>query len=253
MLCSRSRSRALIALAAVAVPAALAAPGAAGPPVASVSVSECSKGLQAADRFVEFRGAMRQVTGSETMWMRFGLRERLGDRPAAPVRVPGLGVWRKSRPGVPRFVHRQQVLELAEGSEYRARVHFRWYDADGNVVEKAVRRSATCRQGGDLPNLVVKRIRAQPVAGSPGLERYEVRVVNRGRAAATGADVSLAVDGASVDTVAVGSLEPGQGRKVFVNGPTCGRAVRAEADPEDALIESSESDNRLRSRCPLRS
>jgi hypothetical protein len=214
----------LIALAAVAVPAALAAPGAAGPPVASVSVSECSKGLQAADRFVEFRGAMRQVTGSETMWMRFGLRERLGDRPAAPVRVPGLGVWRKSRPGVPRFVHRQQVLELAEGSEYRARVHFRWYDADGNVVEKAVRRSATCRQGGDLPNLVVKRIRAQPVAGSPGLERYEV-----------------------------GSLEPGQGRKVFVNGPTCGRAVRAEADPEDALIESSESDNRLRSRCPLRS
>jgi subtilase family serine protease len=37
-------------------------------------------------------------------------------------------------------------------------------------------------------------------------------VVNRGSAAAPGAEVSLAVDGAAVDTVLVGSLEPGEAR-----------------------------------------
>jgi len=242
----------LIAVAAVAASAALAGPGSAEAPLAGVRVTECSKGPEATERFVEFRGAMRQVAGSETMWMRFQLQEHLGDRPFAPVRIPALGVWRKSRPGVRRFVHRQEVLELTEGSEYRARVQFRWYDPDGTVVKKAVRRSASCRQEGELPNLVVTRIRAKPVTGSPGFQRYVVRVVNRGASAAAGAEVSLAIDGAAVDTLAVGSLEPGEGRQVFVNGPTCRRAARAQADPADALTESSESDNGRRSRCPLR-
>ena len=167
-------------------------------------------GGSAKERFVEFRGVMRQVAGSETMWMRFGLQERLGDRPFARTRVPGLSAWRKSRPGVLRFVHRQRVLGLAEGSKYRARVRFRWYDADGNLVKETVRRSPSCRQGGELPNLVVKQIRARPVAGPPGVQRYEVRVVNRGGAAVAGADLALAVDAAALDTVAVGSLEPGE-------------------------------------------
>ena len=251
MLLSRPRLAALIAATAVAVPAALAVPGSAAAPVAGVRVSECSKGPEAKDRFVEFRGAMQQVAGSETMRMRFSLQERLGDRAFAKVRTPGLGVWRKSRPGVMRFVHRQRVLELAEGSEYRARVRFRWYGGDGTVVRETVRRSAVCRQGGDLANLVVDRIRAKPVAGSPGVQRYQVRVVNRGSAAATKAEVALAVDGAAVDSVSVGPLEPGEARSEFVNGPACLAWVRAEADPADTVIEGSESDNVLRSRCPL--
>ena len=251
MLFSRPRLAALIAATAVAVPAALAVPGSADAPVAGVRVSECSKGPEAKDRFVEFRGAMQQVAGSETMRMRFGLQERLGDRPFARTRVPGLSAWRKSRPGVLRFVHRQNVLGLAEGSEYRARVRFRWYDADGTLVKATVRRSPSCRQDGELPNLVVKRIRARPVAGPPGVQRYEVRVVNRGGAAVAGADLAVAVDAAALDTVAVGSLEPGEARQVSVNGPACKGSVRAEADPADTVIESSESDNVLRSRCPL--
>jgi hypothetical protein len=201
---------------------------------------------------VEFRGDMRQVAGSESMWMRFALQERLGDRAFAKVRTPGLGVWRKSRPGVLRFVYRQRVLALAEGSDYRARVQFRWYDPEGDLIEKAVRRSPSCRQSGDLPNLLVSQIRAQAVAGSRGVQRYELRVVNRGSAATPGADVALAVDGAAVDTLAVGSLEPGEARQIFLNGPACKRSARAEADPGDTVIESSESDNALRSRCPLR-
>ncbi len=245
------RLAALVAATAVAVPAALAVPGSAKAPVAGVRVSECSTGPEANDRFVEFRGAMQQTAGSETMWMRFGLQERLGDRAFARTRVPGLGMWRKSRPGVLRFVHRQQVLALAEGSEYRARVHFRWYDADGELVKETVRRSPSCRQQGNLPNLVVNQIRANPAAGPPGVDRYEVRVVNRGRAAVDGAELALAVDAAALDTVAVGALEPGEGRQVSVNGPACKKWARAEADPADTVGESSESDNVLRSPCPL--
>jgi len=78
-----------------------------------------------------------------------------------------------------------------------------------------------------------------------------VRVVNRGRAAVDGADLALAVDAAALDTVAVGALEPGETRQVSVNGPACKGWARAEADPADSVIESSESDNVLRSRCPL--
>jgi len=195
---------------------------------------------------------MRQVETSETMWMRFELQERAGDQPFARVRIPGLGVWRKSRPAVPRFVHRQQVRELAEGLEYRGRVQFRWFDSGGNVVKKAVRRSASCREGGELPNLAVEQIRGKPVTGSAGFQRYEVRVGNRGRAAVTGASVSVSVDGAAVDTVAVGALEPGETRQLFVNGPACKGSARAEVDPTDTVIETSESDNVLKSRCPLR-
>ncbi len=239
-------------MAAAVAPAALAVPGSAGVPVAAVGVTGCSTGPDVEDRFVEFRGAMSQVPGSETMWMRFALQERLGDRPFARVRLLGIGVWRKSRPGVTRFVHRQQVTELAEGSEYRARVQFRWYDADGTVVRRLVRRSPSCRQDGELPDLVVRQIRVNAVKRSPEIHRYELRVANRGSAAATGAEVSLVIDGAAVDTVAVGSLEPGEARQVFVNGPACARAARAEADPADTVIESSESDNVRRARCPVR-
>lgn len=124
--------------------------------MADVRVTECENGPEARDRSVEFRGAMRRVPRSETMGMRFELQERVAHPDFERVPAPGLSVWRKSMPGVKRFVHRQEVLALAEGSEYRARVHFRWYDADGNAVKQAVRRSPSCRQEGDLPNLVIK-------------------------------------------------------------------------------------------------
>jgi hypothetical protein len=193
---------------------------------------------------------MRAVPGTETMGMRFLLRERWGDREFKRVRAKGLGVWHRSRPGVRRFVHRQEVLELAEGSDYRVRVQFRWYDAKGKLVRRGSRRSASCHQEGDLANLVVTYVDGEPVSGSPGVTRYVVRVVNRGSALADGVRVGLAVDGAKVDTVVVGALEPGEARSSFVNGPRCTGSVRAEADPADTVVEGSESDNVFAAPCP---
>lgn len=192
------------------------------------------------------------MEGSERMGMRFSLQEKMGDREFEPLRAPGLGGWHRSRPDVKRFVYRQEVRELAEGSEYRVRVHFRWYDAEGEVVRKASRRSGPCRQKGDLPNLKVVRVGGRPAAARD-LIRYEITVVNAGRAGSRVSAVGLSVDGAAVDTLPVPALSPGESRRLQVNGPDCGASVRAVADPSDTVAESVEDDNTLLSSCPPRS
>ncbi len=230
----------------------LAGASSAGAPLAGVRLAECLKGSEPDQRSVQFRGAMRQIPASQTMWMRFRLLERVGDAEFESVRAPGLGVWRKSRPDVRRFVHRQEVLELAESADYRARVKFRWYDAEGELVKRVTRRSGVCRQGGELPNLVVRRIRIAQVGGSPAIHRYELRIANVGGAASELTEISLAVDGVGVDKVPIGPLEPGERRPIYVTGPACVRSVRAKADPSDSVIESSEYDNVLRAPCSPR-
>ena len=95
---------------------------------------------------------MRQVTGSERMWMRFRLLEK-GATGFRVRKAPGLGRWRKSKPAVGAFAYRQTVRGLEAGSLYRAQVDFRWYDDAGTLVLTARRRSAPCRQFEGLPNL----------------------------------------------------------------------------------------------------
>ena len=218
-------------------------------PVAGVRVTECARGATVEGRRAEFRGAMRRVRHSERMWMRFTLEERVGQGQFAQVDAPGLGVWRKSRPGVARFAYRQEVLALAEGSSYRVRVQFRWYDARGRLLRRAARRSRKCRQPGMLANLHVGRIIAMPLAGTPHIARYAVQVANRGRGPAQDVEVSLAVDGGGVDVVLVGLLAPGEVRRVFVNGPTCTTSVEARVDPRDLVRESFEDDNARNEPC----
>jgi subtilase family serine protease len=55
--------------------------------------------------------------------------------------------------------------------------------------------------------------------------------------------VRLTVDGNVVDTVTVASLAPGEQRTVAIRGPKCHRLVRLEADPDQAIAESSDADN----------
>ena len=218
--------------------------------VAGVRVTECVRGATVEARRAGFRGAMRRVGDSERMWMRFTLEERVGDGEFAQVRPPGLEVWRKSRPGVQRFAYRQEVRALAEGSTYRVRVQFRWYDRRGRLVRRAARRSRNCRQPGTLANLRAGRIVAVPLKGSPNITRYAVQVANRGRAPAPDVEVSLAVDGGAVDIAPVGLLVPGEVRRVFVNGPACTTAIEARVDPRDLVRESSEDDNTRNVPCP---
>ena len=255
-------------LGALAVPGALAAPGAlalSGDPasgpggelvakrVASVRLLECSHGSQAADRHALFRGTMRWLPGTHRMSMRFTLQERVGDGRFLPVKAPGLGVWRKSLPGLRRFSYRQRVLALAEGAAYRAVVTFRWQDEDGGVIRRSRSRSRACAEPGRLPNLVALRVvGGLPLPGAPGAATYKVRVANRGQTSAPRSAVSLGVDGGTVDTQSIPSLGPGEVRELSFAGPPCEGSVTARIDPADAVREASERDNALTLSCPLR-
>ena len=184
------------------------------------------------------------------MWMRFTLQERAPEGRFETVRAPGLGVWRKSRVGVAGFAYRQRVVDLAQGSSYRAVVHYRWYSRKGERLRSASRYVV------DLPPGPA----AQPAGGEhqrrprrrarPGTVRYVVRVANRGRAAATGVAVSLAVDGGVIDTPVIGTIDPGETRRAVVNGPACTTSLEAEADPGESVRETVESDNVRAAPCP---
>jgi CARDB len=221
--------------------AALAAapPGASGDQAtAYVKLVKCSlAGHEAA-----FYARMHRLPGGERMWMRFTLLEHTGAEGFRPVAAPGLGRWWKSKTGVDAFGYRQGVRNLLENAVYRARVDFRWYSAEGELLDEAHRRSAPCRQFEELPNLRAELVgaRATPM---PGVVRYEVRVVNDGLAATGDVPVRLAVDGAVVDTLTVAGLRPGEARTVAFRGPECGDEAEAVADPDGAIVELFEDDN----------
>jgi hypothetical protein len=206
-------------------------------PVATVKLSDCS----IEGRSALFLARMHQVSGGEHMWLRFKLLEK-GDSGFRSLKAPGLGRWRKSKPGVGTFAYKQAVKGLEAGSLYRAQVDFRWYDADGNLLQTFRRRSAACRQFDVLPNLA-----ATPVASKSlrqqGVVRYRVLVTNEGIATATGIPVRLTVDGDVVDTVTVAELAPAERLVIGIQGPQCTKSVKAEADPDGVIVESSEGDN----------
>jgi CARDB len=222
------------ALATAALPAAAGA----APLPASVKLVNCS----VEEHQAAFSGRMRQLPGATRMAMRFTLLEETGADKVRRVKVPGLRRWRWSKPGVKAFSYRQGFRNLPENASYRVLVAFRWYAADGTLLERAKRRSARCRQFVALPNLVASITKILPTTVQ-GVVRYEASVRNTGRASATKVALRLTVDGTVVDTRTFASLAPGERRSVAIRGPVCHRLVRLEADPEKAIPESSDEDN----------
>jgi CARDB len=220
----------------LAVPLMILAAAVPGAP-ASVKVADCS----VEDSSAAFYARMRAVPEADRMWLRFTIEEKHGGA-YEPLRARGLSSWHKSKPGVGAFGYRQTVRGLHPGGVYRARVSFRWYTADGELVERVRRTSRGCRQFDEMPNLtsIVSGSGPTKVAG---VVRYLMRVANTGAAPAVDFDARLSVDGGVVDTVTIGSLEPGSSREIAVLGPECTSFVSSIADPEGVIVETSEDDN----------
>jgi hypothetical protein len=237
MLRRGSTALTVTALAAVAAaPAAgKAAPLVAPPP--TVKLVDCSREARSAT----FHGRMKQLEGSERMWMRFTLLEKRNTG-FEVLAAPGLGRWHKSKPGVGAFGYRQTVRGLQPGASYRMQVNYRWYSPDGQLLARTRRRSVVCRQFERLPNLTASVARARET-DVEGVLRYEVLVANTGVAAAAGVAVRMAVDGHVLDTLTVGFLGPGESRLLGFHGPRCTWSASAAADPDGVLVESSEDDN----------
>jgi hypothetical protein len=226
----------------LAAAAALAGGASAFPglrPNATVRLKECSR----EDHTAVFYARMRHIPGAHRMWMRFTLLERRdGSERFERVSAPGLGRWRKSNLGVPSFGYRQRVRGLTEGSAYRMLVNFRWYGDADELIWRTRRRSRACRQL-DAPNLRARVMSAEPTS-FPGDVRYAVRVRNVGVQDATRVAVRLAVDGEDVDTIVLARLRGGESQFVHFRGPSCKQQVAAKVDPENAIEESDEHDNR---------
>ncbi len=231
------RRRFLIAPLLAAALAAGATSASAGDVPATVKVKSCS----IPDASALFIARMRQIDGSQRMWLRFKMLEK-GTGGFHVLKAPGLGRWRKSRPDVGGFAYRQAVRGLEAGSLYRAQVDYRWYDAKGNLLQTARKRSRPCRQFDVLPNLTATPVLAKRTA-QKGVIRYRVLVTNEGIAPATGVPVRLTVDGVVVDTVTLSRLAPAQRVVIGITGPACTLSVKAAADPDGVIVESSESDN----------
>jgi len=231
------RRRFLIAPLLAAALAAAPTSASAGDVPASVKVRSCS----IPDASALFIARMRQIDGSQRMWLRFRMLEK-GTGGFHVLKAPGLGRWRKSRPDVGGFAYRQAVRGLEAGSLYRAQVDYRWYDAKGNLLQTARKRSHPCRQFDVLPNLTATPVLAKRTA-QKGVIRYRVLVTNEGIAPATGVPVRLTVDGIVVDTVTLPRLAPAQRVVIGITGPACTLSVKAAADPDGVIVESSESDN----------
>ncbi len=204
---------------------------------ASVKLADCSVEQSSA----AFYARMHAVPDAERMWLRFTVEEKhAGGYQALQAR--GLSRWHKSNPGVAAFGYRQTVRGLQPGGMYRVKVSFRWYSADGELLERTRRTSRACRQFDEVPNLTSAVTGSGPTK-VPGVVRYMMRVANTGAAPAVDVDARLSVDGGVVDTVTIASLEPGASRDVAVLGPVCTSSVSSIADPDGVIVESFEDDN----------
>jgi CARDB len=220
----------------LAVPLMILASALPAPP-ATVKVAACS----VEDGSAAFYARMRPVEEGDRMWMRFRIEERQASGYDS-LEARGLSRWHKAKPGVGAFGFRQTVRGLKPGAVYRARVSFRWYSADGALVERTRRVSRPCRQFDEVPNLTSAVAGSEPTKVA-GVVRYLMRVANRGVAPAEDVEARLSVDGSVVDTVTIESLEPGDSRDIAVLGPACRRSVASMADPDGVIVESSEGDN----------
>jgi hypothetical protein len=236
-----------------AVPAgrAAAAPVPAVPAV-KATVAECGIVTSRKLTGVSFSAEMPYVTGAESMWLRFELLSRApGESEFTRVANSGDGWYREK--AVKVFDYDDKIFalpDLGSAADYRARVTFRWNDADGRALLVAKRLTPVCRLA-PQPNLQLGALTTQ-AGGAPGLLRYTIAVRNAGRADTGTFDVGLRIGSEDRPPVTVTGVAAGATQPVSFTAPRCaaGDVLRFEADPTAAVAESDETDNVLSVACP---
>jgi hypothetical protein len=227
-----------------AVAGAQAAEPRADLPVARVTGCEMS----GPNRSAVFYARMSAVPGAVRLTVRFTLFERLGRSAEwTKVDVPELRQWRRSAAGVRTFGFAQTVDSLRPGGAYKARIQYRWLDANGAPLDTVTRETAVCR--GPLPNMAVGALALRP-GPTADTAVYRVTVVNNGKGEADGVDVRLEVDQALLDAVVVDRLSPGESRTLSFTGPRCNQGIQVRIDPDNGIGEILETDNAQAFGCP---
>jgi CARDB protein len=247
--------RRLATIACLTAPLAAAAPAPAAqerPPLAARLMS-CTTGPTPASRTATFTARMPAAAGTQRMWMRFDLLQRTpGQAEYEVVRLPAWGVWQRSQPGRTAFIYTKTVQRLRAPGAYRARVRFRWYDANGRLQRRAQRTTRTCREPDPRPDLTAGALTAAPGLGAD-TATYLLDMRNSGRGAAQPFDVVLAVAGMPQPALRVPGLAPGEDQLLSIPGPRCapGSTVRFVLDAGGVVAESDEADDVVDRPCPV--
>jgi hypothetical protein len=233
--------------------AALPASAAAAPKTSTLITSgldECVLATPAATGSAIFQARMQALPASDRLLMRFDLQVREpGDTDWSPVSTEPNG-WIRSAPGVSQLIWHKRFEALTGPASYRARVRYRWYDADGELIASDERRTPICAQPDLRPDLELGILTA--TTASPGLVRYAVPVRNAGKGDAGPFDVVFRMPGRSPAIASVSGLPSGSSQSITWLAPPCatGDQLRVVVDPDDTVDEADERDNTLTVACP---
>lgn len=228
----------------IALSSLAAAPAAAAErPSLGVKMPACLTGV------AEWTASMPAIEGATGLAVRWTLQQRDGKR-WRRVAVPGWERWEKADTGARGFVYRKRIEQLVAPAAYRARVQFRWTDAQRAVLRRTVRTTPACRQLDARPDLEIASLDVDDLGD--GTARYRVVVRNGG-----GGDVvdpfatALSVDGAEQVWQTLPDLEVDGTATLTWVAPVCGPGGRVvvEVDPADAVAETDEDDDVLTRRC----
>lgn len=207
------------------------------------SLTSCSVAAHSA----VFLGSMPAVRGTRTMAVRFDLQQQGEDGTWATLKVPGLGVYKRSSAGQSGFVFSQRVQALAVPGVYRAIVRFRWYARSGSVIKHATRTTGSCVQPDPRADLRAGTLTAT-LLGDGRTARYSLTVANTGHGGAG----PFAVDIAGARS-SVAGLATGTSTTVTADAPACapGATVSVVLDPLGQVDEADEADDSVQRPCPL--
>jgi hypothetical protein len=203
-----------------------------------------------------FRGSTWALARGTTLQMRFALQSRAKPGAAWIHSAPPeeFDEWLTAKPRVRHYIVDKTVKGLAEGVAYRVVVRFRWRDASGAVVDRAVRRTRGCDQPDRRADLAVEGIDVLP--GSEAATRlYVVRVVNQGASDAPVFRTGLEVNGVALgQQTTTDPLMAGDWDELDFEGPPCqpGSSLTADTDTGGSVDEADEADNGLTVVCPGR-
>lgn len=254
-----SCKRFLVAIAAAALPACWATAAVASPTQrAELQDLVCQRAADPVGRGVTITAAMRPVSGTSRMALKFDLERRPGRAgPFNVLRGHDLGRWvyPTNPPTLGQlagdvWMLKHNVVNLRGPDYYRFRVSFRWLGSDGRVLGQAVRLSPLCYQPEPRADLQVRSITVNQLTAQQ--DSYTALVHNGGATAAGRFSLELRTGSSAPQSLSVQSL-PGQSTvEETFTGPACtpGSSVTVTADPDRRVDDFNRSNNVLTVACP---
>jgi F0F1-type ATP synthase membrane subunit c/vacuolar-type H+-ATPase subunit K len=216
----------------------------------------CHRSLDPSKRSVTVTAVMGTIAGTQRLQMRFALVERTAH---GQVLIHGgdLGQWISPTSSTlgqhasDKWVVNHPVTGVPVPGSYHFKVWFRWIGGGGQVIGRAQRATATCRQPDLRPNLYVKLFSSSKVSGG---ERYTVQVGNNGLTGATGVEVAFSAGGSQPAVMkTIARLPSHQSVQRSFVGPSCTSSsapATITVDPNDLIDEVSRADNSITVPCP---